>query len=246
MSDMDDLEVAFSLRGVSLKRPGVGLVLDNIDLVIPGGRITALIGPSGSGKTSLLRLLNRLDEPGAGEIRYRERPIGEYAVRDLRQKVGFVFQTPVLFPGTVRDNLRVAAELAGIPEPQREDTIQTALRAAELEPKLLDRPGDPLSGGEKQRVTIARALVASPEVLLLDEPTSALDPATADRLVETVFRMSRERSLTVVVVTHRIDEAYHASDVAVLLERGQIVAAGLTAEVLAGERLPRSPTRREG
>ena len=216
---------AFTLSGVSLERRGVGPVLRGVDLSIPAGRVTALVGPSGSGKTSLLRLLNRLEEPTAGEVRYRGRRISDYPVRELRRRVGFVFQSPVLFPGTVRDNLLVAADLAGIPEPDREAEIRSALDAAELDPELLNRSGDRLSGGEKQRVTVARALVSRPDALLLDEPTSALDPGTADRLIDTIRRMSAERGLTVVLVTHRLEEAGRVSQYTAVMDRGRIVEA---------------------
>jgi putative ABC transport system ATP-binding protein len=237
---------AFVLAGVSLERPDAGLVLDGIDLEIPARRVTALVGPSGSGKTSLLRLLNRLEEPTAGEIRYGGRPLAGYPVRELRCRVGFIFQSPTLFPGTVRENLAVAAELAGRPPGEWESRMREALAAAELDVDLLERAGDRLSGGERQRVTIARALVASPEVLLMDEPTSALDPATADRLVETVCRMSRERGLTVVLVTHRHDEARRSSDATALLERGRVVAFGCTREVFAGADAAQPSSRRRG
>jgi putative ABC transport system ATP-binding protein len=244
---------AFVLAGVSLRRPGVGMVLHDIDLTVPAGRITAVVGPSGSGKSSLLRLLNRLDDPTAGWISYDGRPLGDYDVRDLRRRVGFVFQAPVLFTGTVADNLAVAAELAGLTQAGRDgsrrgalhgsvdDACRHACRAAELDEELLGREVDRLSGGERQRVTIARALVAAPAALLMDEPTSALDPATADRLVDTIRRMSRDAALTVVLVTHRHDEARRVSDLAVLLERGRIAAAGPTADVLT-----RTPTSADG
>lgn len=230
---------AFTLSRVRLENRDSAPILDGIDLELPAGRVTALIGASGSGKSSLLRLLNRLAEPTAGEIRYRGRLLPGYPVRELRRRLGFVFQDPVLFPGTIRDNLDVAAELAGMPPTDRDSAFRRVLAAAELEDVLLDRAGDRLSGGERQRVTIARALLLSPEVLLLDEPTAALDSTTADRLVATVLRMSRQRSLTVVMVTHRLDEARQVSDVVAVMERGRIVDVGPTADVLGPDGPPR-------
>jgi ABC-type methionine transport system ATPase subunit len=231
-------EAAFTLRGVSQKKSGTA-ILREIDLSIPARRVTALIGPSGAGKTSLLRLLNRLDDPAAGEITYRDRPVTGYPVRELRRRVGFVFQTPVLFPGTVRENLLAAWRIAGGEGGSPDERTHVAMDEAELDPALLDRPGDQLSVGQKQRATIARVLMTSPEVLLLDEPTAALDPETAERLVQTVSRLSRARGLTVVMVTHRLSEAEHGSDYSVALEDGRVLEAGATERVLRSPRNPR-------
>jgi ABC-type methionine transport system ATPase subunit len=227
-----DLAEAFSLRRVRQEKRGT-LVLDDVELVIPKRKVTALIGPSGAGKTSLIRLLNRLDDPVRGEILYCSQPIVTYPVRALRSRVGFVFQTPVLFPGTVRENLHEAAQLAGVPSSEFEPRAEEAMRLAELELALLDRDGSRLSLGQQQRAALARTLMTSPEVLLMDEPTSALDPETADHLVDTIHRLSEERGLTVVMVTHRLGEARRGSDHAVLLERGRVVEAGATPELFA-------------
>ena len=232
------LTAAFTLKGVRQVKAGI-TVVDGIELAIPHGEIIALVGPSGAGKTSLLRLLNRLDDPVGGEIFYRARRITQYPVQELRRKVGFVFQTPVMFPGTVRDNLHVALALSGGPGQDADKRIAEALELAELEPALCDRAGDRLSGGQKQRVNIARALMTAPDVLLMDEPTSALDPETADRLMETTRRLSREQHLTVVMVTHRLSEARRTSDRTIVLERGRIVASGSTTDVFGSTTNPR-------
>jgi len=214
-------------------------VLDGVDADIPHGDIIALVGPSGAGKTSLLRLLNRLDDPVRGEILYRGRPITHYPVQVLRRHVGFVFQTPVIFPGTVRDNLQVALALGGDHGQDAEARMAEAMALAELDHALYDREGDRLSGGQQQRVNIARALMTSPDVLLMDEPTSALDPETADRLMEMIRRLSREQHLTVVMVTHRLAEARRISDRTIVLERGCVVANGPTADVFGRTTEPR-------
>jgi len=224
------LPAAFTLKGVSQVKAGI-TVLDGIEVDMPHGEIIALVGPSGAGKTSLLRLLNRLDDPVRGEILYRARPITAYPVQALRRQVGFVFQSPVMFPGTVRDNLRVALALGGDHGHDADTRVAEAMALAELDHALCDRGGDRLSGGQQQRVNIARALMTSPDVLLMDEPTSALDPATADRLMETTRRLSREQHLTVVMVTHRLAEARRCSDSTIVLEHGRIVASGQTADV---------------
>jgi ABC-type methionine transport system ATPase subunit len=220
----------FFLKGVHQMKEG-HVVLNGVELKINAGEITALIGPSGAGKTSLIRLLNRLDDPVSGQVFYRARPIGEFPVRELRRQVGFVFQTPVMFPGTVRDNLSEAAALAEKNRSNLEERVREVMALAELETSLADRDGERLSVGQKQRVNIARALMTQPDVLLMDEPTSALDPESADRLMETVRRLGREQGLTVVMVTHRLSEARRASDSTVLMENGQIVEAGTTTHI---------------
>lgn len=224
-------EPAFRLRGVRIERGGRP-VLDGVDLDVPGGRVTVLLGASGSGKTSLLRILNRLDDPAAGSVRYRGRPVEEYPVRELRRRVGFVFQTPVMFEGTVDENLRVPARVAGWPEEETERRVREALELAELEPDLLERPGSELSVGQQQRANLARTLVNRPETLLLDEPTSALDAVTSRRLLRTFRRLSEEEGRTAVMATHREEEARAAGDLAVLLRDGAVARVGNPAEVL--------------
>jgi putative ABC transport system ATP-binding protein len=229
---------AFHLHAVRQVRAGTR-ILDGVDLEFPQRRLTALVGPSGAGKTSLLRLLNRLDEPTGGMIEYRGQPLHELPVRQLRRRVGFVFQAPVMFAGTVRDNLREAVALAGHPVDDLESAMYEAMALAELEAELLDRDGDRLSLGQKQRANLARALMCGPEALLMDEPTSALDPETADRLMDTVRRMSAERALTIVMVTHRLAEAQRVSDLTVVLEAGRVLTVGPTPEVFAQTADPR-------
>src|SRR5437870_2472838 len=146
------LTAAFTLKDVRQVKDGM-TVLDGVELDIPHGAITALVGPSGAGKTSLLRLLNRLDDPVSGDIVYRARAITHYPVQELRRKVGFVFQTPVMFPGTVRDNLQVALTLGGRALRPCADTVApaagqdaerrvaAAMALAELDGTLCDRDG---------------------------------------------------------------------------------------------------------
>jgi ABC-type methionine transport system ATPase subunit len=228
----------FTLRSVRQERGGTE-VLHGIDLDLPAGEITALVGPSGAGKTSLIRLLNRLDDPTGGSVSLAGRPVGEYPVRALRQRVGFVFQTPVMFPGTVADNLRVAAGLAG-KGAGAEAEIERLLPLVGLDLSYATRDGERLSGGERQRVNIARALITGPEALLLDEPTSALDPEVADRLMGTVRELSEEVGLTTVMVTHRLAEARDTSGYTVMLEAGKVVETGATEALFADPREPRT------
>jgi putative ABC transport system ATP-binding protein len=223
----------FQLIGVSQERGG-RKVLEQVTLELPAHQLVALIGPSGAGKSSLIRLLDRLDESLHGRVRFRGTPITALPVRELRRQVGFVFQAPTMFPGTVADNLRAAARFAAVPpEATALSALVALLDAVELDESYLDREASRLSGGEQQRVSIARALATSPRVLLLDEPTSALDPEVAERLMRTVSRLSRDQEISIVMVTHRLAEARAWSDTTVMLEAGRVVEAGPTAVLFA-------------
>ena len=224
---------SFELRGVGQARAG-RTVLQDVDVTIPRHLITVLVGPSGGGKTSLLRLLNRLDDPVQGDILFDGSPIVDYAVTDLRRQVALVFQTPVMFPGTVSDNLAVAAELAAVEDGRFDQQASEVMLLAELDPSLLERPGDELSVGQKQRVNLARALMTSPEVLLLDEPTSALDPETSRALMRTIGSLSEVRRLTIIVATHRVSETKEYAHHALVLRDGRVVESGNSERVLSG------------
>jgi ABC-type methionine transport system ATPase subunit len=223
-------DVAFSLRGVEQQRGG-RRTLCGIDLDLPRHEVVAVVGPSGAGKTSMLRLLNRLDDPTGGSIAFDGAPIADVPVRTLRRRVAFVFQTPAMFSGTVRRNLEIAFSLGTTngtsPAPEE------ALRLAGLDESFLSREADRMSGGERQRVSLARALMTAPEVLLLDEPTSALDPEIAEHLMDTVRQLAERTGATIVMVTHRLAEARLASSYTVLLEAGRVVESGQTARMFA-------------
>jgi len=196
----------FEVDHLSLAYPGsrggpAPSILDDVSFTVERGRALTLVGPSGSGKSSLLRCLNRLVEPTSGTVRFDGRNIRSFDPRALRRRVALVMQTPVLFEGTVRENLRVRpADVAG---DFSENRLCAMLAEVGLEPDLLDRDAATLSGGEKQRVTMARALLRDPQALLLDEPTSALDPPNALLVVETVSRLRTTRGLSIVAVTHQ-------------------------------------------
>jgi putative ABC transport system ATP-binding protein len=219
------MHTAFSLRGVEQERAG-RRTLCGVDLDLPEHEVVALVGPSGAGKTSLLRLLNRLDDPTRGTVHFQGAPITSVPIRELRRRVAFVFQAPVMFPGTVGANLETARAIGDA----RRSTMPPAeaLRFAGLDESFLNRDADRLSGGEKQRVGIARALTTNPQVLLLDEPTSALDPEVAEALMVTVRRLADEANVSIVMVTHRLAEARFASTHTVLLEDGRVDESGRT------------------
>jgi putative ABC transport system ATP-binding protein len=218
------------LRAEKLGRtvPGKVLVSD-ATFEVRKGEILAIVGPSGSGKSSLLRLLNRLDEPTEGNVYLDGVDYRQVAPRELRRRVGMVMQRPYLFAGTAVDNLRFGPR-------QRGEELSTAAAEALLAgvglPGFGSRDVANLSGGEAQRVSFARALANAPEVLLLDEPTSALDEE-AKRDVEAVIeRIGHEQGVACVLVTHDAAQAPRLAQRALVLEGGRIVRSGLVAEVL--------------
>jgi putative ABC transport system ATP-binding protein len=218
--------VLFELSEVSLTR-GDRRVLDSVGAAIPAGA-TAIVGPSGAGKSTLLRLLNRLADPDAGTISYRDRPLGEYEPLALRREVSLVPQLPALLEGTVESNLRYAADLAG-----KELDSARCLGLAGLDPGFAGRDVAKLSVGEQQRAMLARALAQGPAVLLLDEPTSALDHAARDAIEATLAELRRELEISVVLVSHDPEQARRLSDWVVRLEDGRAIEAGPVEEVMA-------------
>ncbi|MDF1579711.1 MAG: ATP-binding cassette domain-containing protein [Desulfuromonadales bacterium] len=200
---------------------GLKVVLDDISATIPSGTISALIGPSGGGKTTLLRLLNRLDDPTSGKIFLDEQDITTIDPLLLRRTVSLLPQKPLMFPGTVRDNLRMPLALHGLP--QKTDTQQDELlRRCQLEPELLGQIAKTLSIGQQQRVALARTLLLEPQVLLLDEPTGALDRRTADRLANLLI----ESGLTVVMISHDLRLCERVATQLLYLENGKLIETG--------------------
>jgi putative ABC transport system ATP-binding protein len=209
----------FELRDVTLSRAGE-LVLRDVTAEIPAGA-ACIAGPSGSGKSSLLRLLDRLRDPDSGEVRYRGQDVRSYDVLALRRSVSLVPQLPALIEGTVADNIRFAARLAG-----RSPDSAAVLEHAGLDPSFADRDAARLSVGEQQRVMLARSLAQEPDVLLLDEPTSALDEAARTSVEQTLLRLRRDLGQSYVVVTHDPEQAKRMSDWCLHLALGGTVARG--------------------
>ncbi len=206
-------------------------ILKDVSFRVCAGEIYTIIGPSGSGKSTLLRLLNRMEDPSEGVILFDGRPLPEYEVTRLRRKVSLVFQTPILFEGTVRENLLVPLRLCHEDRAyQNHAELEDLLETVGLPRALLHRSADQLSVGQQHRVAIARALVNRPDVLLLDEPTSALDPTASQRLLETVAGLRRRIGLTVVMVTHTVEHARLVGDRTMLLVGGRIVEEQSTAD----------------
>jgi putative ABC transport system ATP-binding protein len=194
-------------------------VLSDVDAAFQSGLVTAVVGPSGAGKTSLLRCLNRLEEPHAGEILLDGANIRTLEPTSLRRRVGMIFQIPILFEGSVRSNLSYGID--GLDD----GALSERLDAVGLNGSFLDRDSAALSVGQAQRVCIARALVRGPEVLLMDEPTSALDKDATAR-IESLIRHLTEGELAVALVTHDLAQASRVADKALLLVEGRVQAQG--------------------
>ena len=183
-----------------------------------------MVGPSGSGKTTLLRLCNRLSVPTAGQVLFRGVPILELDPLDLRRRVGMVFQKPVLFGGTVADNLRAAD-----PKVPKAD-LEEMLGRVGLPVEFLERVAEDISGGEAQRVCLARTLLTRPEVLLMDEPTASVDLAMRLGL-EREAQSLADRGVPIVWVTHDHDQMRRLAGHVIALEGGRVRFQG-TAEAL--------------
>jgi putative ABC transport system ATP-binding protein len=209
--------VAFEFERVTVLRAG-RRVLDEVTARIPAAGITVVSGPSGAGKTTLLRLCNRLGVPDQGVVSYRGQSLDDLDPLVLRRRVGMVFQRPVPFPGTVADNLAVAHPSASAEE------LATVLAWVALDPALLSQEARNLSGGELQRMCLARTLVTQPETLLLDEPTSALDEQPK-RVFEATARDLAAAGITLIWVTHDGAQADRVADRIYQLRDGHLTSA---------------------
>lgn len=205
---------AFEFERVTVVRTG-RRILDGVTASVPADGITVVSGPSGAGKTMLLRLCNRLEIPDSGQVRYRVQPLDALDPLVLRRRVGMVFQRPTPFPGTVADNLAVAHPEAGAGE------LAAALKRVALDPGLLDQDARTLSGGELQRMCLARTLVTRPETLLLDEPTSALDQEPK-QVFEATARDLAAQGITIIWVTHDDAQARRIADRSYQLRDGRL------------------------
>ena len=191
-------------------------ILRGVDADVPNENITAVVGPSGAGKSTLLRAINRLVEPTAGEVYLDGEPTSAMSPLELRRRVGMVFQLPALFGVTVEEATLYGARLAG-----RSADAGRLLEMAGLDASFMGKAPQSLSVGEQQRVSIARALALEPEVLLMDEPTSALDEAARRRIEELVGELNASLGLTIVLVSHDLDQVERVADRVVLLAGGR-------------------------
>ena len=217
--------------------------LKNINIDIPEKSITALIGPSGCGKSTFLKSLNRMQDlvPGVkitGDLRYEGKDIFECEVNNLRKEIGMVFQKPNPFPMSIYDNIAYGPRTHGITnKAQLDDIVEKSLRGASIWDEVKDRLKKNalgMSGGQQQRLCIARALAVEPKVLLMDEPTSALDPISTSRIED--LAMELKEKYTIVIVTHNMQQAVRISDQTAFFLLGDLVEFGNTEEMFSQPR----------
>jgi len=195
-------------------------ILNDLTLTVQNGEILTLVGPSGSGKTTLLRCINRLIDPDQGTILYHENDIKNIPVVSLRKDIVLVPQENYMLPGTVYDNVAYGQILQGSKE---ETIIKQSMTDAGLDISFLTKDAMKLSGGEKKRVSLARALAIHPKILLLDEPTNGIDPKVLITVEKNIIDFARKRNLTILWVTHNIDQAKRVSDRIANLKDGTII-----------------------
>ena len=216
-------------RGLCFDAGGKRLI-DRIDARIRLHRRTAIMGANGTGKSLLLRLLHGLIQPTAGEVLWQGRPLD----REGRRGQAMVFQRPVMLRRSVLANLRFALAVRGVGGSERTDREAEAVERSQLR-DLANRPARVLSGGEQQRLAVARALACAPRVLFLDEPTASLDPAST-HAIEQLIREAHRSGVTIVLVTHDIGQARRLGDDLIFLHAGRVVETGRVSDVLDAPR----------
>ncbi|MFC4711580.1 phosphate ABC transporter ATP-binding protein [Planococcus dechangensis] len=199
-------------------------ILKDITGSFPQGRITTLVGPSGAGKSTLLKLCNGLISPASGEIFVKDKAIGEYDPVELRRMVGMALQSAPMISGTVYENLNLPLELQG-QQLAKEDALEL-LEDVGLKSDLLERKVKDLSGGQRQKVSIARTLVNKPEILLMDEITSSLDRASKLEVEELISKINRKYKTTIIWITHNLQQALEIGDYTWVMMDGQVVETG--------------------
>jgi phospholipid/cholesterol/gamma-HCH transport system ATP-binding protein len=225
--------VSIELRGVR-KAFGARVILESITLDVQDGETLAIIGASGTGKSVMLKTIVRLLEPDAGTVHVDGEDVA--ALRrdelfDLRRRIGYVFQFAALFDSmTIFDNVAMGLRRIRMPEPDIAERVTESLQLVEMDGYQERLPAQ-LSGGQRKRVGLARAIATRPKYVLYDEPTTGLDPVTTTVIDELILKMARELNVTSVVVTHDMKSAYRVADRIAMLYEGGIRAVGTAAEI---------------
>ena len=220
---------------VGMTYPCGNVGLKNINLTINESEVTVFIGPSGSGKTTLLKMINRLEDNTTGEVKINGKNVKEYDIHKMRWDIGYALQQVALFPHmNVEENIAIVPELKKWKKEKINARIDELLNMVGLEPeKYRKRKPSELSGGEAQRVGIARALAADPKIILMDEPFSALDPITRASLQEDVKKLQKQIHKTIVFVTHDIEEAFLLGDKICIIQDGELIQSGTKQEIIS-------------
>ncbi len=230
-SDLSSEEIALEVKNLDLHY-GSSQALYDINMVIPKNRVTAFIGPSGCGKSTLLRCFNRMNDlvDGCqikGEIKLHDEDIynKQVNVANLRRRIGMVFQKPNPFPKSIYENVAYGLRIQGVNDKRKlDEAVEKALRSAALWDEMKDRLNDNalgISGGQQQRLVIARAIAIEPEVMLLDEPASALDPISTLKIEELIYEL--KQNYTIIIVTHNMQQAARVSDYTAFMYMGKLI-----------------------
>lgn len=195
-------------------------VLEDINLSIQKGSTLGLIGPTGCGKTTLLRIIDLLENPSSGKIYFKGEDISTSKTdpKEIRKKMGMVFQNPVVFRGTVYDNIYYGLKVRGIDKRSSQKKISDVLDSVDLA-GYENQDASTLSGGETQRLALARVLITEPEILLLDEPTANLDPTSTEKIESMIENLRNKKDLTIIMATHNLLQGQRLSDEIALLNR---------------------------
>jgi osmoprotectant transport system ATP-binding protein len=209
-------------------------VVTDLSLNVPKGALCVLLGPSGCGKSTILRMINRLVPFDGGTIRVGGEDVMHVAPEALRRRIGYAIQSTGLFPHwRIEDNIATVPRLLGWPPARVHERVTELLTLLRLDPDIYRRKyPHQLSGGEQQRVGVARALAADPDLLLMDEPFAAVDPITRDALQSELVRIHQATGKTIVFVTHDIEEALRLATVIVILERGRLAQMGTPLDIV--------------
>ena len=236
------------VNNLSLKY-GEKLALDNISIKIPAKKVTAFIGPSGCGKTTLIRCFNRLNDlidnvSITGSININERDINDpnLELTELRKKVGMVFQKSNPFPKTIYENVAYGARIAGVSaKDQLDHIVEKSLKDAARWEEVADRLDESalgMSGGQQQRLCIARAIAVEPEVLLMDEPCSALDPVATAKIEDLITKL--KENYTIMIVTHNMQQASRVSDLTAFMYLGKMIEYDETQNIFINPAIPQT------
>jgi len=208
-------------------------VLKNVSLDIPGGKTISLIGPSGCGKSTLLRIIMGLIDADSGRVMINQQQLTDQNVLSLRRQMGYVIQSGGLFPHlTARENLTLVTNYLGWHRRQESDRIEELCELTNIAPPDLDRPPDGLSGGQAQRISLMRALMLDPDIILLDEPLGSIDPLVRYELQRDLKSIFKKLKKTVLLVTHDLGEAAYLGDQIALMKSGEIIQSGTIRDIV--------------
>lgn len=231
---MNNADTAIEFHEVSFTLPDGKTLLSNLNLQVHEGETLVLLGRSGSGKTTTMKLINRLIDPTAGEVRVEQKPTTDWDPIRLRRRIGYVIQEIGLFPHlTVEENIGIVPRLEGWAPERVRERARALLSLVGLDAdRFAERFPRELSGGQRQRIGVARALAADPPIILLDEPFGALDPITRREIQREFKSLQRELKKTMIFVTHDIAEAFVLGTRIALLKDGQLVLLDVPAALL--------------